>query len=378
MLRPTFFAARLTNKNIVRVRGPDTFSYIQTLITNDVRHLLGGENGPQSCIYAFMLNTMGRCLTDMFVYRTNRDSEICFRNVVLAPYFTQEFGKGGRDSDELLIECHKSMARPLAGALFAHKIRRNLTVDLVNDMDLWALYAKDTSEEATSPIMEAQSSDVTLVRDPRLPHLGYKFLTRLNVKTLEDLRANLPSDVELQSASVSDYDRHRYRHGVGEGPFELPEHHAFPLQANAVLLNAISFRKGLFTGNDITARNHRKGPVRRLMPIRFALGDDGDESRLLQEIQPHSELCLMEQDTTVVGEVICRNGAHGLAYIASKFLRDASYLQLSHPSSRLAVSAWAPFWWRNAIVPASARIPVGRHEVFLPANDYPPSNLFPQ
>jgi folate-binding Fe-S cluster repair protein YgfZ len=65
-----FYAIKLTNKKLIRVSGVDSFIYLQSLITNDLRHLLDGEEVPQrSCVYAFMLSALGKVLCDLFIYR---------------------------------------------------------------------------------------------------------------------------------------------------------------------------------------------------------------------------------------------------------------------------------------------------------------------
>ncbi len=71
-----FYAIKLTNKKLIRVSGVDSFIYLQSLITNDLRHLLEGEEVPQrSCVYAFMLSALGKVLCDLFIYRAKLLSE---------------------------------------------------------------------------------------------------------------------------------------------------------------------------------------------------------------------------------------------------------------------------------------------------------------
>lgn len=65
-----FYAIKLTNKKLIRVSGRESFIYLQSLVSNDLRHLLDGEDVPQrSCVYAFMLSALGKVLCDLFVYK---------------------------------------------------------------------------------------------------------------------------------------------------------------------------------------------------------------------------------------------------------------------------------------------------------------------
>ena len=60
----------------------------------------------------------------------------------------------------------------------------------------------------------------------------------------------------------------RYRHGIPEGSAELPAEKALPLEAGMDRQGAISFNKGCFIGQEVTARTHYRGLVkRRLLPI---------------------------------------------------------------------------------------------------------------
>ncbi len=100
-------------------------------------------------------------------------------------------------------------------------------------------------------------------QDPRLRALG--------------LRAVLPRGEAppgaLDGASASDaaaiaYRLWRLRQGVAEGSDEIPAGEAIALEYNIDGLNGISFSKGCYVGQELMARTHFKGVVRkRLMPF---------------------------------------------------------------------------------------------------------------
>lgn len=69
-----FHAIKLSNKRLLRVTGPQSFIYMQSLFTNDMRNLLNKpssepSNSNKSVIYTFLLSAVGRVLCDLFVYR---------------------------------------------------------------------------------------------------------------------------------------------------------------------------------------------------------------------------------------------------------------------------------------------------------------------
>uniref|UniRef100_A0A7S0RDL5 CAF17 C-terminal domain-containing protein n=1 Tax=Pyramimonas obovata TaxID=1411642 RepID=A0A7S0RDL5_9CHLO len=73
-----------------------------------------------------------------------------------------------------------------------------------------------------------------------------------------------------QRSSEYNYFLWRLEHGVAEGPVEIPSGEALPLEYNLAGLGAVCFRKGCYIGQELTARSHFRGVVRkRVMPATF-------------------------------------------------------------------------------------------------------------
>ena len=74
--------------------------------------------------------------------------------------------------------------------------------------------------------------------------------------------------LDLQSATPEDYLSHRLQVGVAEGPGEVPKEACTPLEYNLDYLNGVSFTKGCYLGQELTARTHHTGVIRkRVVPI---------------------------------------------------------------------------------------------------------------
>lgn len=56
----------LAHRALINIRGQDTHSYLQGLVTNDVRAL---EESRRAALYTHLLNVQGRTLYDVILYR---------------------------------------------------------------------------------------------------------------------------------------------------------------------------------------------------------------------------------------------------------------------------------------------------------------------
>lgn len=81
------------------------------------------------------------------------------------------------------------------------------------------------------------------------------------------MRVTLPGgNILVEDEQV--YNQWRMINGVAEGAVDLPFEDSLPLEANIDLLNGVHFNKGCYVGQELTARTHFRGQVRkRIMPV---------------------------------------------------------------------------------------------------------------
>ncbi|KAL5651175.1 hypothetical protein ACJX0J_036633, partial [Zea mays] len=104
------------------------------------------------------------------------------------------------------------------------------------------------------------------LKDPRLDYLGYR-----GIFPADTIPPLVESDKE---ADERHYQLWRIENGVAEGSTEIPKGEAIPLEYNLAGLNAISFEKGCYIGQELIARTHHRGVIRkRLMPMKFVDGN---------------------------------------------------------------------------------------------------------
>ncbi|XP_065338584.1 putative transferase CAF17 homolog, mitochondrial [Cloeon dipterum] len=213
---------KLENRSLIKVYGAEASSFLQGLITNDMRHL---EEGALS-MYCMFLNTKGRVIFDSIIY--------------------------GESKESFLVECDKKAEAVLKKHLTMYKVRRKIGIETC---DYPVLAAFGTSVEESVKALAKENSSLVICRDPRIKQLGFRILLKGG---------------EHPRCTSGDYKMLRMSLGVGEGVEELPSGNCFPLEANCDYLHGVSFHKGCYIGQELTARTHHTGVVRkRLMPVFF-------------------------------------------------------------------------------------------------------------
>ena len=89
--------------------------------------------------------------------------------------------------------------------------------------------------------------------DPRLPEAGWRLLSAMPLPT---------------TALEADWDRHRLALGLPDGSRDLEAEKTVLLEAGFDELNGVSWSKGCYMGQELTARTKYRGLVkRRLLPV---------------------------------------------------------------------------------------------------------------
>lgn len=255
----------LKQRSLIRVAGSEASEFLQGLITNDINHL--GQS-PGGSMYSMFLNTKGRVLYDTIIYRN-------------------------ADSDNYLIECDKAASNSLVKHLKLYRVRRKIDISpLENEYSVHALFSvnfhfdklsehyqklegivvpcdklKNTLPETSGRTKVYK--DLTIFKDPRGMELGSRIISKIDANVKKEL-SEIVDNIN-DPTSDKNYKIFRYYLGLGEGTEDLPPQNCFPLECNCDYLHGVSFHKGCYIGQELTARTYHTGVVRkRLMPLYFS------------------------------------------------------------------------------------------------------------
>lgn len=295
---------QLRSKKLLKVSGPDASDFLQGLITNDMGHFDDGAK----CMYAMFLNNKGRVLYDSLIYKW--------------------------DENSFLLECERSVFTLLLRHLSLYKLKRNISFnDASAGYDVWTLISP-----VNTPLPEITfdpKSHINLFADPRLKELGCRLITLNSLKaaTLAEL---FGKDVILKDEDVYRYAR--YKLGVGEGPCELPPGSCFPLEVNCDYLHGVSFHKGCYIGQELTARIYHTGVVRkRLMPLRFIEIID-----VLESLDKEEAIVLERNSRAKIG--VLRGFVHdfGIGLLRIKDAIEAGTVKMNNYTAEVIKPTWWP------------------------------------
>ncbi|KAM3207003.1 hypothetical protein ACQJBY_062284 [Aegilops geniculata] len=364
---PGVLASRLASRAVVRFRGPEAARFLNSLLTNDVLLSHASSSQPQRYAptpnlparappprYAALLTPQGRFLYDLFLYRPAPRSQMLDRTGS-APQ-TGERPGGEEDGDgEVLADVDAAEVDELLACFKRYRLRSKVEIDNVSEEFLcWQRFGTDvahsgpsTQEPEAQSIGWGQGSDHAAessaqgnghgwqwLKDPRLGILGYRGIFPADT---------IPPLVEAdKEADERHYLLWRIENGVAEGSTEIPKGEAIPLEYNLAGLNAISFDKGCYIGQELIARTHHRGVIRkRLIPLKFV---DENDKELEQAVAPGSDV-VDDASGKKVGTVSTALGSRGMGLLRLEAaLKENAILAISD-NRDVRVKAIKPDWW---------------------------------
>jgi hypothetical protein len=220
----------LESRAIVRVAGADARTFLQGLITQDVARVTVDR-----AAYGAFLTPQGKYLHDF-----------CLAAL----------------GDAILLDCEAARADDLVARLSRYRLRAAVTVAVDPDLAVAAIFGSDAESTPVAdlgplPGAARPFADGVLFADPRHADLGWRAIL-----PIDDADTALAA-VGFAASTFADYDTRRVALTVPDGSRDLEIDRTVLLEANFDTLNGISWDKGCYLGQELTARTKYRGLVKR-------------------------------------------------------------------------------------------------------------------
>lgn len=272
-----------TSRALLSVGGEERITFLQGILTQDVTQLDDTRG-----LFAALLSPQGKITHDMF----------------LIPH-----------GQTVLIDCAAAQKDQLLARLMMYKLRAKVTFTDVTDQ--WRVALRIRAEHATIGHVTRKKHHIVMT-DPRAAELG------------ERLYLEPSAPAPAKTASYDEYHAHRIALGIPDSQFDIADDVA--MDAGYDLLAAISFSKGCYVGQEVTARMHYKNIARRGFYI-------------VESTQPLPPTgTVMKAGSTGIGTLRGSMGTRGLAMLKFEEVDAAETTGAAFAVDNVNVQLTAPAW----------------------------------
>ena len=271
------------NSSIILVEGKDKYSFIQGIISNDIEILR-----KKPSIYCSMLTPQGRFLYDFFISNLN---------------------------DIFCIECDNSIQQELYEKLLMYKLRSDVKIRLDTDLEVVLTGSKMKK-------LEGFNNKFISFYDPRFNN----FLCRTYKEKMTD--EPLRKFTKLSKEHFKDL---RLQNSIPDFTVDAIRNKSLLLEMRFDELNGISWSKGCYMGQEITARMKYRNTVKKKI---YTVKIDFKNS-LTDEIFFENK---------VIGSLHSHNNCMGLAFLKTDF-GSKNHLNFLSGDSQITVKK--PWWSKD-------------------------------
>ncbi len=242
--------AHLQNRAVIEVSGEDRVTFLQGLVSHDVTLAAPGR-----AVFAALLTPQGKWLADFFILS---------------------------DGERLLLDTEAAEAEALVQRLVRFRLRARVALRVAPEFAVYATWGHAAWGGATAP------EGTTAAPDPRTAEAGLRILATAPIAT---------------DAGPEDWDAHRLALGLPEAA-DMEQGQTVLLEAGFDTLDGISWTKGCYMGQELTARTRYRGLLkRRLVPV------------AVEGTLPPPGTAILDAEGAEQGRMRSGRGAHAIALL---------------------------------------------------------------
>ena len=209
-----------TNTKVIKVFGKNIDNFFQNIITNDINDL--NQNNP---IYTAMLSPQGKYLHDFIILK---------------------------DDEFYLLETNKNNIEVLIKEIKKYDIRKDIFVEVIEKITTKVIIKEKVDKKILNKLKNERiyrNQDYLFFIDPR----SKNFLCRFWIYQKND------DLIELSFSEEKEVEKKRIFLKIPNSEIDLIYNKSFILNYNFENINALSFNKGCYIGQENTARQKFRG-----------------------------------------------------------------------------------------------------------------------
>ena len=273
----------LKKRGIILIEGKDRFRLIQGIISNDIELLR-----KKPSIYSSLLTPQGKFQHDFFISNFN---------------------------EKFYLECDVSEKEEVAKKLMMYKLRLDIQITIISNLNIILTKKKLNFSEICS-------SEIISFYDPRFDN---SFFSR----TYAD--SNFLTEIKKKFVEINDikYESLRLNNCIPDFSIDAIKKKSLLLEMRFDDLNGISWTKGCYMGQEITARMKHRGTVKKLI---FKVSIDFKNNL-------KNDITLEEK---IVGQLKSHNKKDGIAFFDINALSNLNKKKIFSGDSKLTIRK--PWW----------------------------------
>jgi folate-binding protein YgfZ len=218
------------HRTVFRIHGADKIDFLQGLVSCDVTHV-----SAQSYLWGAFLTPQGKYLYDFFITLEN---------------------------DAFLLETDVHSVDEFMGKLKKYRLRRKIDIQAAPEWRVFALQMPSADPLPNIFTTKPADADIILRRDQRFASAGYRGIAR----HADMLAKNLSETFTKETPAL--FERQRILMGLPDGSRDMIPEKSVLLECGFEELHGVSFDKGCYMGQEVTARTKYRGLVKKkLLPI---------------------------------------------------------------------------------------------------------------
>ena len=214
---------------IIKIEGKNLEGYFQNLVTNDIQLLKNNQ-----ALYSAMLTPQGKFLADFIILK---------------------------EKSFFLIETNSQDIKEVIELFKKYDLRNSLKISIATDIETYCILYDYLPSDIKSNLDNhkiIKDNMFFMFSDPRKDkYLARIWTNRENIK-------NLPKTLSKKTSNQL-LDLERIKKTIPDSSIDLEKQKSFILNFNFDKLNAISFNKGCYIGQENTSRQNYRGKIKYIL-----------------------------------------------------------------------------------------------------------------